>query len=110
MNNFNDQPYYFKNQVPPRNWVAFRLCGTKCNRDAIGAVVRLYRGNKVMTRQVKASGGYLTQSSKTLHFGLGDSKKFDRVEITWPGRCQPQVLTKVDVNQINPIIEPEDDT
>ena len=116
VNNFNDQPYFYKNQVPAKNWVAFQLTGRKheggrCNRDAIGAVVRLYRdgGKTVMTRQVKVSGGYLAQSSKTLHFGLGDSKDFDRVEITWPGRRHPQVLTKVNVNAINPITEPEGD-
>ena len=115
VNNFNDQPYFYKNQAPAKNWIEFRLTGGKhkggrCNRDAIGAVVRLYRGKTVMTRQVKVSGGYLAQSSKTLHFGLGNSKDFDRVEITWPGRRHPQVLTKVNVNAINPIDEPDDDT
>ena len=55
-NNFNDQPYYFKNQLPRRNYVAFRLHGTKSNRDAVGAVVRLYQGTKIMTRQVQAVG------------------------------------------------------
>jgi hypothetical protein len=85
VNNFNDRPYYFRNRAPARNWVAFRLRGTKCNRDAIGAVARLYAGGEVMTRQVETAGGYLAQSSKTLHFGLGDRTRVDRVEILWPG-------------------------
>ena len=110
MNNFNDQPYFFKNEAPAKNWIEFRLRGTKCNRDAIGAVVRLYRdgGKTVMTRQVKASGGYLSQSSKIVHFGLGDSKDFERVEITWPGQRKAQVLKdNIKVNDINPIQEPD---
>src|SRR5437867_641916 len=39
-NNFNGPPYYFVNRLPRRNYVEFRLTGTKSNRDAIGAVVR----------------------------------------------------------------------
>src|SRR5262249_40459197 len=57
-NNFNDQPYYFRNNCLRKHYVAFRLRGTKSNRDAIGAVVRLYQGEKIMTRQVQGAGGY----------------------------------------------------
>jgi len=111
VNNFNDQPYYFKNQAPAKNWIGFRLKGLKhegkkCNRDAIGAIVRLYRGDTVMTRPVLPAVGYLAQSSRTLHFGLGDSKDFDCIEISWPGHAQPQVLKNLDVNKVHPIEEP----
>src|SRR5262249_30321461 len=46
VNNFNDQPYYFRNNLPRKNYVAFRLRGTswagtskgsRTSRDAIGA-------------------------------------------------------------------------
>jgi hypothetical protein len=88
-NNFNDGPYYFKNRFPRRNYIAFRLRGTRSNRDAIGAVVKIYTGKEVMLRQVQAAGGYLSQSSKTVHFGLGERRKVDRVEVRWPsGRRQ----------------------
>ena len=88
-NNFNDGPYYFKNRFPRRNYIAFRLRGTRSNRDAIGAVVKIYTGKEVMLRQVQAAGGYLSQSSKTVHFGLGDRPRVERVEIRWPsGRRQ----------------------
>lgn len=83
--NFNDRPYCFKNQFPPRHYLALRLEGTRCNRDAIGAVVKLYRGTEVLARQVQSTGGYLSQSSKTLHFGLGDDPTIDRIQIRWPG-------------------------
>jgi hypothetical protein len=107
-NNFNGAPYYFKNQSPKKNWVAFRLRGTKSNRDAIGAVVRLYRGDKVLTRQVLAACGYLAQSSRVIHFGLGDQAAFDRVEITWPsGRRQR--LDGVEANKRHDVVEPSGD-
>jgi enediyne biosynthesis protein E4 len=89
VNNFNDRAYYFRNHFPQKNWVAFRLEGKKSNRDAIGALVKLYIGKEVMVRQVQGAGGYLSQSSKTIHFGLGDRPGIDRVEIRWPsGKIQ----------------------
>jgi hypothetical protein len=105
-NNFNDQPYFFKNQFPRRNYIAFRLSGTKCNRDAIGAVVRLHMGREVMVRQVQAAGGYLSQSSNELHFGLGDRDKVDLVEIRWPGGDRPQRIENPDLNKQHRIKEP----
>ena len=104
-NNFNDTPYYFKNQFPPRNWIAFRLTGTKSNRDAIGALVTLRTGEEVMVRQVQAAGGYLSQSSNALHFGLGDRKQVDRVEIRWPSGRR-QTIEHPDLNRLHRITEP----
>jgi hypothetical protein len=106
VNNFNDQPYFFRNRLPRKNYVAFRLRGTWSNRDAVGAVVRLYQGKKVMTRQVLSACGYLGQSSRTLHFGLGDQPLIDRVEITWP-RGLRQRLDSVRANATHNLVEPE---
>ncbi len=105
VNNFNDQPYFFKNENPRRNYVAFRLHGTRSNSDAIGAVVRLYRKGQVLTRQVQAGGGYLSQSSRTVHFGLGDDQAIDYVEITWPSGIR-QRLDKVELNARKDVKEP----
>jgi hypothetical protein len=106
-NNFNDYPYYFRNRHPQKNWVEFRLQGTKSNRDAIGALVKLYIGKEVMVRQVQAAGGYLSQSSKTVHFGLGDRPQIDRVEIRWPlGRVQR--IDRPAINKLHARSEPRD--
>jgi hypothetical protein len=104
-NNFNDTPYFFANRFPKRNYVEFKLTGTRSNRDAIGAVVRLWVGNKVMVREVNPAGGYLAQSSRVLHFGLGDRSKVDRVEIRWP-RGTVQTLNNPGINTLHKISEP----
>jgi hypothetical protein len=105
-NNFNDRPCFFKNQFPPRNYLGFRLVGTKSNRDAIGAVVTLHMGREVMVRQVQAAGGYLSQSSNALHFGLGDRTQVDRVEIRWPSG-ERQTIKNPAINQLHRITEPK---
>ena len=106
VNNFNDYPYYFRNNLPRRNYVAFRLKGTKSNRDAIGALLHLYTGKEVMTRQVNPAGGYLSQSSRTVHFGLGDRVNIDRVEIRWPSGIR-QVILGPAINQLHQVTEPK---
>ncbi len=104
-NNFNDRPYYFRNKLTPQNYVAFKLAGTRSNHDAVGAVARVFVGDQILTRQVNPAGGYLSQSSKTLHFGLGPRDHIDRVEITWPSGTV-QKLDSPKLNAVHQIVEP----
>ncbi|MFN2571887.1 MAG: CRTAC1 family protein [Gemmatimonadales bacterium] len=105
-NNFNDAPYFFTNRFPQRHYAALRLTGTKSNRDAIGAVVRLWRGTRVMVRQVNPAGGYLSQSSRVVHFGLASDSMIDRVEIRWPSGVV-QTLEHPAADTLLAIREPE---
>jgi hypothetical protein len=109
ISNFNDRPYYFKNQFPQRHYIAFRLRGTRSNRDAVGALVKLTIGRSVMVRQVHATGGYLSQSSKTLHFGLGDAEKIDRAEIHWPSGLV-ETIESPEFDRLYRLTEGESDT
>jgi hypothetical protein len=106
VNNFNGPASYFRNNFPRRNYLALRLTGTRSNRDAVGAVVRAYAGGQVLTRQVGAAGGYLAQSSKVVHFGLGDRGRVDRVEVRWPSGAV-QVLAAPALNTLHHLTEPE---
>jgi len=118
VNNFNDRAFYFRNNFPRRNYVAFRLTGgmtdgdppgtKKSNRDAIGALVRLHVGNEVMVRQVHCAGGYLSQSSLAVHFGLGSRTGIDYAEILWPGRKAPQRIDHPAINTLHPVREPNE--
>jgi hypothetical protein len=103
-NNFNDRPYYFRNRFPTRHFLEFRLHGTTSNRDGIGAIVRVHAGKEVLTRQVNSAGGYLCQSSKQVHFGLGDRTAIDRVVITWPGG-RKQIIDRPALDQCHEVTE-----
>ena len=58
-----------------------------------------------MVRQVQAAGGYLSQSSKTLHFGLRDRAKIDRVEIIWPGTRPPQIIDHPAIDALHSVAQ-----
>ena len=61
-----------------------KLVGTRSNRDAVGARVRLGVAGKKLTRQVEAGSGYASEAMLPVHFGLGDAARIESVEITWP--------------------------
>ena len=73
----------------PADWVTFRLVATRGVRDAIGGrvTVRLGGGGQ-MVRVLKAGEGFLTQTGKSLHFGLGEAGKIQSVVVRWPGRAE----------------------
>ncbi len=105
VNTFNDRALYYRNTSPARHWVGFRLTGTRSHRDAVGAIVSLRVGSRTQVRQVSTSGGYLSQSSRTLHFGLADETRVESCEIQWPSGARQQFdVTKVDA--VHDVTEP----
>ena len=85
MNTNNETPvFYLNNLKKVGNSIELKLIGTRSNRDAIGARVRLTAGGKTMMRQVEAGSGYASQMMLPLHFGLGSATRVDSIEICWP--------------------------
>jgi enediyne biosynthesis protein E4 len=80
----------YRNDVTSGNRsLRLRLVGTRSNRDAVGAVVRLTTPDGTQSRMVKTGSSYLSQSELTLTFGLGRRDKANRVVIEWPsGRVE----------------------
>jgi tetratricopeptide (TPR) repeat protein/thiol-disulfide isomerase/thioredoxin len=75
--------------LPPS--IAFRLRGTRSNRDAIGAVIILHTDLGEQTRQLQAGSGFLSQHSKDLFFGLGKAKGPLHASIRWPSGLVQEV-------------------
>lgn len=74
----------FRNDHPARATWSLRLTGTSSNRDAIGARVTVETDRLRVTRMVSTSTGFLSQHTKTLLFGLGDSEAIRTVTVYWP--------------------------
>jgi hypothetical protein len=77
--------YLYRNeQLSGNRGLRLRLTGTKSNRDAIGALVRVFSPDGAQSRRVKTGSSYLSQSELTLTFGLGKRDAASRVVIEWP--------------------------
>ncbi len=77
-----------RNELPAgRRFVALHLEGNGAgtNRDAVGARVELPTSSGILRRSVRAGEGFLSQSSRWLHFGLGDGEVSGPVRVHWPG-------------------------
>ncbi len=85
-NRTGPQIRFLRNELTAHNhFLAFTLVGTDSNRDAIGAQVRIELENGSVLRQgVRAGEGFLGQSSKVAHFGLGMNQNVRRLEVRWP--------------------------
>jgi len=86
----NGPAYLYRNdQLSGNHSIRFHLVGTKSNRDAIGALVRVFAGGLTQSRMVKGGSSYLSQSELPVTFGLEKRDRVDRVVIDWPsGRTE----------------------
>jgi len=82
--------YLYRNdQIAGNRSIRFRLVGTKSNRDAIGASLKIFDNGSIQSRLVKGGSSYLSQSELPVTFGVGKRDKIDRVVIQWPsGRTE----------------------
>jgi hypothetical protein len=83
--NMNAKPSLLVNDSrSPNHWVAFKLVGTRSNRDAIGARLTLKSGKRTWVDEVRSGSSYDSNSDMRLHFGLATATKLDSVEVRWP--------------------------
>ena len=67
-----------------KHWLELALEGTKSNRDAIGARIKVVTKAGAQYNHVTSASGYASSSAGPVHFGLGPDKTADVVEIRWP--------------------------
>jgi hypothetical protein len=90
--------------ISGRHWVSFELTGTKSNRLALNARVKVTAGGVTQTDEIHSGGSYLSQNDLRLHFGLGTATKIDTIEIHWPsGRAE--TLSNLAVDRFYSLLE-----
>ena len=102
--NQNEPPSLLKTTPGKNHWISLRLEGTRANRSAIGAKVRLTAGGISQYAEVRSGGSYLSQNDLRIHFGLGSATKIDKLEIEWPGGAR-QTETPATVDRALTIVE-----
>jgi enediyne biosynthesis protein E4 len=104
--NMNDLPSLLRNDGGNKqNWIKIKLEGTKCNRTAIGARVRVITGKHIQMDEVSSGGSVMSQSDLRLHFGLDKVETVDAVEVKWPTTQKIERFTQIKANQILTIRE-----
>ena len=100
-------PMLLRNDRPLGNHhVRLKLVGTRSNRDALGATVKITAGGRSQWREVMTSKSYLSASELPVTFGLGTIDKVESVEILWPGGTK-QTLTHVAIDTLTVVEQPK---
>jgi enediyne biosynthesis protein E4 len=102
--NMNEPPSLLRNDYNSsrrgaNNWLTLKLVGTKSNRSAIGARVRVKTGARQQMQEVSSQSSYYSYNDPRLHFGLGASSRADQIEIRWPNG-QTEIIKDIAAGQI----------
>ena len=96
----------FRPKSLPGNYLNIRFVGTKSNRNAIGARVRLDTGGRSQHKLVSGGSGFGCLPYEQ-HFGLGKVDKADSLEVVWPS-SKRQTMANLPVNTTIRITEGKD--
>lgn len=97
--NLEGQPMILRpERLSHNHWISLELEGTRSNRLALNAQVRVIAGPLTQTDEVRSGGSYMSQSDLRLHFGLGNHVRADRIEIVWPSGAK-ETLTNLAADQ-----------
>ncbi len=96
----------YRNTVTPNHrWITLDLEGTRSNRSAIGAEVRVYGDGVRQLRQIEGGNGFAAQNQRRVHFGLGSASQLDSIVIRWPSGIV-QAIPAPATNTLHRIKEP----
>ncbi|MGH9674300.1 MAG: CRTAC1 family protein [Bryobacteraceae bacterium] len=104
--NMNSAPAILKNFGDRGNAILIELVGTKSNRSAIGARVRVKAAGSQQIEEVRSGSSYASQHDFRVHFGLGAARSADRIEVRWPSGLREE-YRNVRANQTVTIREGE---
>lgn len=91
--------YLYRNDGGNKNrFLCLKLVGTKSNKSAIGATVRLESASGRQWNTVRSGSSYCSQSDLALTFGLGSDPTVTKLDIEWPSGAK-QSLTNIAANQ-----------
>jgi hypothetical protein len=68
---------------PMGNWLKVELRQPPPNRDAVGAVLSLRVGDRVVTRRVTVGGGHASGALGWVHLGMGTAPRAE-LRVRWP--------------------------
>jgi hypothetical protein len=100
INNLDGPPTLLRNDGSGgNNSILIKCVGTRSNRSAIGARVKVTIGTRAQIDEVMSGSSYYSQSDLRLHFGLGRAATVDAVEVTWPSGTK-EVVQNLPANHL----------
>lgn len=99
VNNIEGEAFIYRNkaETTDHHYLKIKLKGPDGNSTGLGAKVRLFYGNDLQYQDFKTVRGYLSSVEPVLHFGLGDTRLIDQIQVQWPdGKEEIQTMINTD--------------
>lgn len=101
VNNINEKASLLENESKRdegKSYVAFKLKGNEAYNNPHGAKIIVYSDENHYVKELTTVKGFQSSSTHRLHFGLGNSKNIDSIQIHWlDGKVQSE--TGLGINQ-----------
>ncbi len=106
VNQVDSPPAILLNETENENgWIRLKLRGTRSNRDAIGAKVRVTIGDRTIHRQKKGGVSLASSHDPRMVIGIGDAKEA-KVVVSWPSGAADSMIEHVKTGSTIEVIEP----
>ena len=104
-NNIDQPAFIYKNTRIERDsisshYLQIELIGEEKNPSGIGTEITVYFGGEKQVRSQQLVRGFQSSVSNTLHFGLGNHTKVDRITAIWPDGKRA-ILTNISAKSSN---------
>jgi enediyne biosynthesis protein E4 len=87
----NGPPYLYRNDGCTNHSIRFRTVGTRSNRDGVGTNIRIWTPEGMRWLTVKSGSSYLSQSDRSVTFGLGQFRGVERTVLEWPSGLRQEL-------------------
>ena len=83
VNNLNEKATLLENKTTATNYVTINLLEKENNLNTNGTKVFLYAGHKSFYKEQTTVRGFLSSSTRKVHFGLGNLTSIDSIKVVW---------------------------
>lgn len=98
-NNIDEEPSLFENMSSEaNNYLTIKLNGASKNRFGLGSRVTIKSGDQSQMQELTLSRGFQSSVAPEIHFGLGEKKVIDQLQIIWPDG-KSEILRGISANQ-----------
>lgn len=105
VNNFRQDAFLYKNNTIENfkengraNFIKIKLQNKEGkNLNGLGTTVKVYTNDEIQTYYHSYVRGYMSSMGDIIHFGIGNSKEIDSIQVLWPDNKQ-QVIKDITLN------------
>lgn len=111
VNNVNEPAFVYQNkniEKNKNNYIAFLLKGTDKNTFAIGAKIKVFEKEQIISREIFPSRGFESSVDYKAIIGIGKNTSVDSVQVIWPNRTL-SVFHQLGINKTHTISQPSNE-